>query len=109
MFTNGIEGDGIHGFQGEVFTSTPSQVDTYSALTSHVHVTWNESANPRILDSDEMIIAAADAGEVTLSDVPVILNMPQIIWPDGQMMVKEDKTLKDDILLMVVDKFLKLI
>ena len=39
LFTNGIEGDGVHGFQGEVFTSTPAQPKVYSALTSHVHVT----------------------------------------------------------------------
>ena len=54
MFTNGINGDGVHGFQGEVFTSTPTQADVYSALTSHVHVTWNEDVTPRILDSDTM-------------------------------------------------------
>jgi hypothetical protein len=95
MFTNGVTGDGVHGFQGEVFTSTPAQSDTYSALTSHVHVTWND-ANPRILDSEDMIMAAADAGDVTLAEVKVVLNMPQIVWPEGQMMVKEDKRLADD-------------
>jgi hypothetical protein len=96
MFKNGISGDGVHGFQGEVFTSTPNQTEIYSALTSHVHVTWNDGAESRILDSDEMIMAAADAGDVTLAELPVVLNMPQIVWPDGQMMVKEDKTLADD-------------
>ena len=96
MFTNGVTGDGVHGFQSEVFTSTPAQPETYSALTSHVHVTWNDSATPSMLDSDEMIMAAADAGDVTLAEVPVVLNMPQIVWPDGQIMVKEDKTLADD-------------
>lgn len=96
MFTNGVEGDGVHSFQGEVFTSTPAQSETYSALTAHVHVTWNEGTQPRILDSEEMIMEAADAGEVTLADVPVVLNMPQIVWPEGKMMVKEDKTLADD-------------
>jgi hypothetical protein len=95
MFTNGIAGDGVHGFQGEVFTSTPAQADVYSALTSHVHVTWNDGATPRILDSDAMIMGAADNNEITLTPVNVVLNMPQIIWPDGQMMVKEDKTLTD--------------
>ena len=96
MFTNGVEGDGVHGFQGEVFTSTPAQPEIYSALTSHVHVTWNDGVTPRILDSEEMIMQAEDAGDVTLAEVPVVLNMPQIVWPDGQMMVKEDKTLADD-------------
>lgn len=96
MFTNGIEGDGVHGFQGEVFTSTPAQPEIYSALTSHVHVTWNDGKTPRVLDSEEMILAAEDANEITLSQVPVVLNMPQIVWPEGQMMVKEDKALADD-------------
>ncbi|AFS80643.1 hypothetical protein NKOR_03745 [Candidatus Nitrosopumilus koreensis AR1] len=96
MFTNGIKGDGVHGFQGEVFTSTPAQSDVYSALTSHVHVTWNEGMTPRILNSDAMVMQAADNGEVTLTPVNVVLNMPQIVWPDGQMMVKEDKTLTDE-------------
>ncbi|MCH8915007.1 MAG: hypothetical protein IIA82_04085 [Thaumarchaeota archaeon] len=96
MFTNGIEGAGVHGFQGEVFTSTPTQVDMYSALASHVHVTWNESTTSRILNSDSMILQAADNGEITLTELDVVLNMPQIIWPDGQMIVKEDKTLTDD-------------
>ncbi len=96
MFTNGIEGDGVHGFQGEVFTSTPAQPEIYSALTSHVHVTWNEGKQPRLLDSEEMVMAAADNGNVTLTDLKVVLNMPQIVWPEGQMIVKEDKTLTDE-------------
>ncbi|MFB5620115.1 MAG: hypothetical protein ACE5RC_03145 [Nitrosopumilus sp.] len=94
LFTNGIEGDGIHGYQGQVFTSTPAQADVYSALTSHVHVTWNEGVTPRILDSDAMIMQAAESNEITLTSVDVVLNMPQIIWPEGQMMIK-DVTLTD--------------
>ena len=96
MFTNGIEGDGVHGYQGEVFTSTPAQADMYSALASHVHVTWNEGATSRVLDSDAMIMEAAENEEITLTELDVVLNMPQIIWPDGQMIVKEDKTLTDE-------------
>ncbi len=96
MFTNGVEGDGVHGYQGEVFTSTPAQEDVYSALTSHVHVTWNDGATPRVLDSEAMIMEAADNGEITLTKLDVVLNMPQIVWPHGQMMVKEDKTLTDE-------------
>jgi len=96
MFTNGIEGNGVHGFQGEVFSSTPAQADMYSALASHVHVTWNEGATSRVLDSDSIIMEAADNEEITLTELDVVLNMPQIIWPEGQMMVKENKTLTDD-------------
>ncbi len=94
MFTNGTEGDGVHGFQGEVFTSTPAQADVYSALTSHVHVTWNEGTTSRVLNSEDMVMAAAENNEITLTPIDVVLNMPQIVWPDGQMMVK-DVTLTD--------------
>ena len=96
VFTNGVEGDGIHGFQGEVFTSTPAQSDVYSALTSHVHATWTQEATPRVLDSESAIMEAADNGELSLAELEVVLNMPQIIWPEGQMVVKEDKTLTDE-------------
>jgi hypothetical protein len=95
MFTNGVDGDGVHGFQGEVLTSTPAQPDVYSALASHVHVTWNKDTTS-VLTSEEEILAAADADDVTLSELEVVLNMPQIVWPGGQMMVKEDKTLTDE-------------
>lgn len=95
MFTNGVPGDGVHGFQGEVFTSTPAQPEEYSALTSHVHVTWNEGADPRILDSEQAILDAETNDDVTLEPLPVVLNMPQIVWPDGQMVVKDNKELTD--------------
>lgn len=96
MFTNGIKGDGVHGFQGEVFTSTPSQPDVYSALTSHVHVTWNDDATPVLLDSEDAIMDAAEQGMVELTDLDVVLNMPQIMWPGGQMQINEDATLTHD-------------
>ncbi len=96
MFTNGVEGDGVHGYQGEVFTSTPAQPDVYSALTSHVHVTWDDASTPFILDSEDAIMDAAEQGMVTLNELDVVLNMPQIVWPGGQMPVKTDKTLTDE-------------
>jgi hypothetical protein len=96
MFTNGVDGDGVHGYQGEVFTSTPAQPDVYSALTSHVHVTWNAGATADTLKSEAEILSAESNGLISLAPLKVVLNMPQIIWPGGQMMVKEDKTLTDD-------------
>ena len=96
MFTNGVNGNGVHGFQGEVFTSTPAQPEIYSALTSHVHVTWNEGVTPRVLDSEQAILDAQAANEISLQELKVVINMPQIVWPSGQMMVKEDKTLTDE-------------
>ncbi|QUC65301.1 hypothetical protein NsoK4_03380 [Nitrosopumilus sp. K4] len=96
FFTNGISGSGVHGYQGEVFTSTPEQPSIYSALTSHIHVTWNDGYDARLLNSEDAIMTAEANGEITLSKAKVVLNMPQIIWPGGQMMVKEDTTLTDE-------------
>ena len=95
MFTNGVEGDGVHSYQGEVITSTPAQED-YSALASHVHVTWNDDSNAEVLDSEEAILQAETDGRVSLTELEVVLNMPQIVWPEGQMFVKEDKTITDE-------------
>lgn len=96
IFTNGVNGDGIHGFQEEVFTSTPEQSEIYSALTSHVHVTWNADQSPELLDSEDGVLQAEQEGKVTLTKLPVVINMPQIVWPEGKMMVKEDKILTDE-------------
>jgi len=95
IFKNGVEGSGVHGFQGEVFSSTPAQED-YSALTSHIHVMWNEDATPEVLDSADAILAAQANDMVTFTEPEVVMNMPQIVWPEGQMFVKEDKTLTDE-------------
>jgi hypothetical protein len=96
FFSNGVSGSGIHGFQGEVFTSTPAQPERYSALTAHVHVTWNAGTVAEILDSEQKILAAEKAGKVTLTELPVVLNMPQVVWPGGQLQVRENKILTDD-------------
>ena len=96
MFTNGVKGDGVHGFQGEVFTSTPAQPNSYSALASHVHVTWDDAATPRILDSEKAILGEEKQGLVTLHKLHVVLNMPQIVWSEGQMPVKANATLTED-------------
>lgn len=95
MFVNGVKGEGIHGFQSEVVTSTPAQTELYSALTAHVHVKWADDAMPQLLTSEDEILSAQQSGMVTLEELPVVLNMPQIVWPEGQMPVKEDKTLTD--------------
>ncbi len=94
FFTNGVPGDGIHGFQNQVLTSIPGQ-ERYSALTSHVHVAWVDQDNVRELTSESAIMDAAQNGEVELLDLSAVVNMPQIVWPGGQMMVA-DKVLQDD-------------
>ncbi len=96
IFSNGVQGDGVFGFQGEVFTSTPTQSEVYSALTSNVEVTWIDGQRKTVLDSTEAILSAEAQGKITLNEIEAVLNMPQIVWPEGQMLVKEDKTLTDE-------------
>ena len=95
-FTDGIEEDGIHGYQQEVFSSTPVQTDEYSALGSITHVLWKIGQVPKVLDSVETIMEAEEDGRIKLEKTDIVINMPQIIWPEGQMIVKENKTLIDD-------------
>ena len=95
-FANGVNGSGALGFQGDVFTSTPAEPDQYSALASHVHVTWADDADARILDSEAAVLKAADAGEVSLSQTDIVVNMPQITWPKGQMPVRDSLAIGDD-------------
>ena len=96
MFTNGRAGDGVHGFQGEIFTSTPAQVDEYSALTSHVHVTWDDASVPFILDSEKAVMDAEDLGLIVLTELNLVSNMPQTVWWEGQMPVKVNKILTNE-------------
>ncbi|KAG2475601.1 MAG: hypothetical protein NPMRIOTA_120016 [Nitrosopumilales archaeon] len=96
VFTNGLVGDGIYGFQSEVFSSTPTQTDEYSAVRSVVEVDWVLGKELEVIDSVEKILEAEEADRIKLEKTDVILNTPQVVWPDGQMSVKEDKTLTDD-------------
>ena len=96
VFKNGISGNGIHGFQDELFTSTPSQIEQYSALRTITEVSWKSGQTAEVLDSVESVMEAEEGGRIELEQLDVIINAPQIVWPDGQMVVKEEKTLTHD-------------
>lgn len=97
IFKNGIKGDGIYGFQDEVFSVTPSQESQYSALSSVIEVTWKVGQKEIIFESAVDVIAAEESGRVEFNETKTILNTPQIIWPDGQMTVRSDKEITDAI------------
>lgn len=94
-FKNGITGIGIHGFQEEVFTNTPLHTNEYSALRSIIDVSWKSGQKAEVLESIEEIKKAEQAGRIEIKQTNVVINVPQIIWPDGQMKIKMDKTLTD--------------
>ena len=96
IFKNGIKGDGIFGFQDEVFSSTPSQESQYSALNSVIEVTWKIGQKVITFESADDVIAAEEGGRVEFNETGTVLNTPQIIWPDGQMIVRSDKEITDE-------------
>ena len=96
IFKNGIKGDGIYGFQDEVFSSTPSQESQYSALSSVIEVTWKIGQKEIMFESAADVIAAEEGGRVEFNETGIVLNTPQIVWPDGQMLVRSDKEITDE-------------
>lgn len=96
IFKNGVTGDGIYGFQDEVFSSTPSQESAYSALSSVIEVTWKIGQKQTVFESAADVIAAEEGGRVEFNETGVVLNTPQIVWPDGQMMIRSDNEITDE-------------
>jgi len=96
VFTNGITGNGIYGFQGEVFSNTPSQESKYSPLSSVIEVTWKKGQNKTIFGSTEEILEANEGGRIEFKETGIVLNTPQIKWSDGQMQIRNDTSILDD-------------
>jgi hypothetical protein len=96
VFKNGVKGDGIYGFQNEVFSSTPLQKSQYSALNSIIEVTWKVGQKEIEFKSATDIIAAEEGGRIEFNETRIVLNTPQIIWPDGQMIVRSEKEITDE-------------
>jgi len=96
IFKNGVKGDGIFGFQNEVFSNTPSQESEYSALSSIIEVTWKVGQKEIEFESAVDVIAAEEGGRIEFNETGIVLNTPQIIWPDGQMTVRSDKEITDE-------------
>jgi hypothetical protein len=83
VFTNGIPGSGPYGggpfmFQIDVFDSIPIQKDKYSQYRVPYLVTWNESAIPRVLTTEEDTLQAEKDGELTIQRSEVVVNAPII-------------------------------
>ncbi|MFQ5440496.1 MAG: hypothetical protein ACE5DL_03435 [Nitrosopumilaceae archaeon] len=97
VFTNGISGDGIYGYQSDVFSNTPTQESKYSPLSSIVEVTWKPGQNKKIFESVEEILEAAEGSRIETKETDLVINTPQIIWPEGQMIVRENPEITDDL------------
>jgi hypothetical protein len=85
MFTNGGAGGGTMGRQPDVFDNTPAQTNDYSPLRKIVHVAWTDASKAKELKSVDEIMAAQNAGDLSLEEGNIVMNYPMIKWPGGQM------------------------
>lgn len=83
VFTNGVEGTSMSGKQPSVFDNPPGSED-YSPLRRLNTVTWTDESQARELKSAGEILEAAEAGELTISQPGVVINMPFAVWEGGQ-------------------------
>jgi hypothetical protein len=83
VFDNGIEGMGPFGFQEDVFDNPPGS-EGYTPLRRVHVVTWVNPAAARLLKSVDEIKAAQSAGEITIAQPGVVVNMPFVVWDGGK-------------------------
>lgn len=82
VFVNGVEGNGPFGYQKDIFDSVPGD-PAYRPLRNLNRMEWQAGASPRILNSVAEVEAALAAGEVTVAQPGIVVNMPVLIWPGG--------------------------
>lgn len=83
VFTNGVKGSGPFGFQPDVFDNPPG-TDGYSPLRRLNAVTWKDETKAREFKSAKEVLDAETAGEITIEQPGVIINMPFVIWDGGK-------------------------
>jgi hypothetical protein len=83
VFQNGLEGMGPFGFQPDVFDNPPG-MPGYTPLRRLNLVDWVDPLSARLLKSASEVLAAREAGEVTIEQPGVVINMPFVIWADGK-------------------------
>jgi hypothetical protein len=82
VFTNGLAGSGPFGFQPDVFDNPPG-TDGYSPLRRLNVIAWADETKARELKSAAEVLAAKDAGELTIEQPGVVINMPFVVWDGG--------------------------
>ena len=82
VFTSGVPGNGPFGFQKDIFDSVPGD-PAYRPLRNLHLVEWKEGTTPRTLNSVAEVEAAQVAGDISITQPGIVVNMPVLIWPDG--------------------------
>jgi hypothetical protein len=83
VFTNGVTGSGPFGFQPDVFDNPPG-TEGYTPLRRLNVATWTDETKARELKSAAEVLAALEAGEITIEQPGVVINMPFVVWDGGK-------------------------
>jgi hypothetical protein len=83
VFTNGVKGSSMAGFQPSVFDNPPG-TEGYSPLRLMHMVTWSDETQARELKSAAEVQTAIKAGELTMKHHGTVINMPIIVWDGGK-------------------------
>ena len=95
-FTNGIKGDGMYGYQSEIFSNSPAQSDLYSPLHSLITVSWKTGQKAQILYSVEQVLKAEKESRIKLVKTNIVINAPHILWPGGQLQQRNSTGITDE-------------
>jgi hypothetical protein len=82
VFDNGPEGMGPLGHQPDILGAVPGD-EGYSPLHRIHLVSWNESATPRELTSEEALMQARQQGQLTIEASGIVVNAPVLAGPKG--------------------------
>ena len=94
LFKNGKSGEGLYGYQQEIFSGTPEQ-QMYGSLRLAVVAEWNQGHKKSVIESEKDLLEQVKNGRIVLDESETILNIPQIKWPGGQMPQIENLTMAD--------------
>ena len=83
VFTNGLTGSGPFGFQPDVFDNPPG-TDGYSPLRRLNVIAWADETKARELKFATEVLDAKAAGELTIEQPGVVINMPFVVWDGGK-------------------------
>ena len=82
VFTNGTEGNGLLGYQDDIFRYMPADAG-YAATSQITTLDW--VSDPATLSSASDVEEAISSGMLLANRTGVVLNTPHTIWPGGQM------------------------
>ena len=83
VFTNGVKGASMSGLQPSVFDNPPG-TEGYSPLRRFNVVAWSDETQARELKTAGEVLEAAEAGELTIKQPGVVINMPFVAWDGGK-------------------------